>query len=572
MDLDIDNGVNLNLMTIKSILLIIFENKPAFPIENKDILIEALGGKDQLFFINEKVGQLSATALAEKSFKNRENIEEPNQVIDAILGESFINIITKAELLNKIKKLKFPISSKDKFSETTKDLIIYGIPIETIATKLDYPISKPDQILNRIKLLDQNLLNANLELINDIEESKQIRGDEEGEPVASTSAGKTILRYSESYLIKEDKPTVCFEIFNRAVTKDFKCLCISRTHPQQLREKYKITSDKLLWLTDSDSKEEETVGPALESLMYNIEEFTEKNHRSLLILDGLEYLISTNDFNPVLKFIRALKDKLSELETIFILPVSPGAIDEKQIKLIERELELINTDEEINLPDLGAETTLESEELSLKQKIKRVIERGKDAYRESDYDHAIKIYEEGLELDPDNTELRFLKKTVFAKLEDLAKGKEGKDVGIEPETKPETKPEPEITSPDKLAEEPPVQSTAFDESTLDDAPIADLPDSADKIEQLEKRLQEKVKVLQDLSGSNKKLPKDACNSCEGLGNCYWCKGSGKCNTCSGTGKDQADKNCEECNGSGSCHSCQGSGKCRWCGGSGKKKS
>ena len=86
----------------------------------------------------------------------------------------------------------------------------------------------------------------------------------------------------------------------------------------------------------------------------------------------------------------------------------------------------------------------------------------------------------------------------------------------------------------------------------------------------QKRLQEKVKVLQDLSGPGKELPKDACNSCEGTGECYWCKGSNKCNSCSGTGKNEAGEKCSECDGTGNCHSCNGTGKCRWCEGTGRK--
>ncbi len=589
-----NNGVSLNSDTIKSILLTIYENKPDFPIDAKDVLIEALGGKDQFYFINEKMGELPASALAEKSFETTDNFENPNQVIDAIIGESFVNIFTKAKLLDKISKLNYPIESKDIFTKETKDLIIYGIPIDVVANKLDYPISKPDQIINRIKLIDQKLIDANLELILDIR-TKEI-APKEGEALSKGPvAGPTqLLKLSESYLIKEEKPTICFEIFNQAESSKFKCLCISRTHPQQLREKYNMNPDKLLWLTDSDSTKEEIIGPTLESLMFQIEEFIKNNPKSILVLDGLEYLISKNDFNPVLNFARQLKDKVSESQTITILPISPGAIDEKQVKLIERELEVLDTEAEINLPDLGVKEVSESEELSLKEKIKKIIELGKDAYRKKEYQRAIEIYDEGLELDYDNTELRFLKKTVQAKIDDLTKGKTGEDVGapVEPEQPTQVSSETaavEVASTDTTASEtvstetpgsesraiestseaPNSSSKMFDASTLD-ASVKELAVSGNKIEQLEKRLQEKVKVLQDLSGPGKELPKDACNSCEGTGECYWCKGSNKCNSCSGTGKNEAGEKCSECDGKGNCHSCNGSGKCRWCEGTGKK--
>ena len=42
MGMDTNNGVNLNSKTIKSILLTLYDNKANFPIETKDILVEAL--------------------------------------------------------------------------------------------------------------------------------------------------------------------------------------------------------------------------------------------------------------------------------------------------------------------------------------------------------------------------------------------------------------------------------------------------------------------------------------------------------------------------------------------------
>ena len=58
----------------------------------------------------------------------------------------------------------------------------------------------------------------------------------------------------------------------------------------------------------------------------------------MLLLDGLEYLISNNAFNPVLRFLRRLIDKISETESILLISVSPKAINEQELKLLEREM------------------------------------------------------------------------------------------------------------------------------------------------------------------------------------------------------------------------------------------
>ena len=63
-----------------------------------------------------------------------------------------------------------------------------------------------------------------------------------------------------------------------------------------------------------------------------------KYEKAVILLDGIEYLISNNGFNPVLRFIRRLIDKISETDTILLIGVSAKAMNEQELKLLEREL------------------------------------------------------------------------------------------------------------------------------------------------------------------------------------------------------------------------------------------
>jgi archaellum biogenesis ATPase FlaH len=94
-----------------------------------------------------------------------------------------------------------------------------------------------------------------------------------------------------------------------------------------------------MWLTDQESDKETVVSPSLEGIIYIIEEFLGRGKKTVLMIDGLEYLIGNNGFNPVLRFLRRLIDKISETETILIINVSPETMDERELKLLERELE-----------------------------------------------------------------------------------------------------------------------------------------------------------------------------------------------------------------------------------------
>ena len=73
----------------------------------------------------------------------------------------------------------------------------------------------------------------------------------------------------------------------------------------------------------------------------------------LLIVDGLEYLISNNTFNTVLKFIRHMVDDISETSFMLMIPVSPFTINEQELKILEREMEVLKGVKDVMMPTAG---------------------------------------------------------------------------------------------------------------------------------------------------------------------------------------------------------------------------
>jgi hypothetical protein len=145
-----------------------------------------------------------------------------------------------------------------------------------------------------------------------------------------------------SYLIEEERVENSFKIFSHLIKdKDFTGLCFTRTNPRKLREKFALENVQMMWLTDQDSEKETVVSPSLEGIIYIIEEFMDLGKKTILLIDGMEYLIGNNGFNPVLRFIRRLIDKISETETILLITISPDTMDERELKLLEREMEPI---------------------------------------------------------------------------------------------------------------------------------------------------------------------------------------------------------------------------------------
>lgn len=144
-----------------------------------------------------------------------------------------------------------------------------------------------------------------------------------------------------TFLIKEELPEKGYEIFVDYVTHISSGLCVTRDYPKKVREKYALEKTPIIWLSTVETKN--TMPPQnLSALFYHIESFLKKSKESVVILCGLEYLIANNNFLSVLKFIQLLNEQTAIHNSILIMPVSPLTLDEKQLKMIEREVKVFS--------------------------------------------------------------------------------------------------------------------------------------------------------------------------------------------------------------------------------------
>jgi hypothetical protein len=148
-----------------------------------------------------------------------------------------------------------------------------------------------------------------------------------------------------SYVIKEVRPEKSFAIFTSLLSKGSKGLCISRTHPDILKQKYGFEADAL-WLTKTETaqasgtvKGTEYVSPNnLAHLASSIREFLGKGENGAVVIEGLEYLTTQNDFKSVLKFIQLINEQVVLDKGFLLIPVDESTMDQKDFSLIEREM------------------------------------------------------------------------------------------------------------------------------------------------------------------------------------------------------------------------------------------
>jgi PAS domain S-box-containing protein len=140
----------------------------------------------------------------------------------------------------------------------------------------------------------------------------------------------------DAYIIREKKPEKTLEIFTDLVTHGIPGFIISREHPERLRQRCNLVNTPVLWL--SRTKGKNTINPDdLPKLHYIIEDFTRKCHESVVLLDGLEYLITQNDFASVLNYLQDLKDVVVLHNARLVIPLHVEALPADQLSLLERE-------------------------------------------------------------------------------------------------------------------------------------------------------------------------------------------------------------------------------------------
>jgi DNA-binding response OmpR family regulator len=169
------------------------------------------------------------------------------------------------------------------------------------------------------------------------------KGESDGKEKATRSAKKFELRPGLSYVVKEQKAVRSFEIFTDQVTHNIQGLCITRQYPAIVRQEWALEETPIIWLSNQLGKV--YVNPANIGILGDtIIRFIEKSDDSVVMIDGIEFLIVNNGFDKVLKMIHRITEVVMEYKSRLIISVDPRALDVREMALLERNMEVIESD------------------------------------------------------------------------------------------------------------------------------------------------------------------------------------------------------------------------------------
>jgi chromosomal replication initiator protein DnaA len=233
------------------------------------------------------------------------------------------------DLPTRVKILK--LKAQEKNLKLSDEIVNYiAERVTTNVRELESTLAKILAFSSIMKLdVDLNLISDILKPLAPVQETrKEIMKEVKAEP-------------GHCYLVEEERPMYSNVLLSRKMDEGYKGLVITRMNPKRIRDEFKVEPE-ILWLTDKESTQEKTVAPSLELIIHTIQEFMNSEEKGIIVLDGIQYLISNTSFEAVIRMVRNLADEISESDDILAISVSPETLKPQELSILEREMEVLN--------------------------------------------------------------------------------------------------------------------------------------------------------------------------------------------------------------------------------------
>ena len=151
-----------------------------------------------------------------------------------------------------------------------------------------------------------------------------------------------VLREGTSYLFTDKDVSKAYECFKRLLAEGRRGLVIARTHPSRLLQSHALDCP-VMWIAKSTKATSGVLSLEPTRLMKihsTISDFVKATKGAVVILDGLEYLITENGFSPVMKAIQLTNEEIAMNGAFLLVPLDPRTMETQQLGYLEREFTL----------------------------------------------------------------------------------------------------------------------------------------------------------------------------------------------------------------------------------------
>lgn len=149
------------------------------------------------------------------------------------------------------------------------------------------------------------------------------------------------LDHGRIYMIISDRLDKTLSLINGLASAGKEIICVSRIHPDLLRERYPLQEIRGVWLSETGNGPR--ISPErLEKVVEEISEFVSSRKNAAAVLDGLEYISLFTDFRTLNIFLEELNDVVMASRSILLIPVDPRLFDPCQLARLRRFAEMLH--------------------------------------------------------------------------------------------------------------------------------------------------------------------------------------------------------------------------------------
>ena len=149
-----------------------------------------------------------------------------------------------------------------------------------------------------------------------------------------------MLKDGNSYLLMDPKKDTSLEIFKDLIELKHQGLFIGRKTNEQLQMIFIKNIPQIIKLTDLKDENYQTLTNP-EELYQKINDFLINNKNTVIFIDRIDYLITYNSFDSVMKTLYKINDLIAKNNSILLLYVNPSFLNQTQISIFEEEIQRI---------------------------------------------------------------------------------------------------------------------------------------------------------------------------------------------------------------------------------------
>lgn len=138
------------------------------------------------------------------------------------------------------------------------------------------------------------------------------------------------------YMVPRQETDNEYNIFVDYVFHGITGMVLTRNHPDEIREKYSLKETNIIWISDTADGQLKSIS-TLSDVSILIGEFYKHNKKSVVLLDGVEYLVARNGFESVYQLLQQKRDQALASKGFCIIPVKIEAFEKKDFALLEVE-------------------------------------------------------------------------------------------------------------------------------------------------------------------------------------------------------------------------------------------